>query len=83
MFSETDSIKSGLLCPADEFSRLKGVVFSCVVTGRFDLMLVVLLNDDFGLLEFYEEEVAKVDDIQSVETFVVYKGYNMKVPYVL
>lgn len=67
----------------EEFSRLKGVVSVCVVTGRFDLILVVLLKEGFGLLEFYTEEVARLKNVQSVETFVVYKGYNLKVPYIL
>ena len=66
-----------------EFSNLKGVVSVSVVTGRFDLILVVLLKSGFGLLEFYTEEVSRVKDVQSVETFVVYKSYNLKVPYVL
>jgi Lrp/AsnC family transcriptional regulator for asnA, asnC and gidA len=67
----------------EEFSRLKGVVSVSVVTGRYDLILMVLLNDDFDLLEFFTDEVAGIDDVQSVETFVVYKGYNLKVPYIL
>ena len=66
-----------------EFSRLKGVVSVSVVTGRFDLILMVLLKTGFGLLEFYTEEVSKIKDVQSVETFVVYKSYNLHVPYVL
>ena len=66
-----------------EFSRLKGVISVSVVTGRFDLVLVVLLKPGFGLLEFYTEEVSRLKDVQSVETFVVYKSYNFKVPYVL
>jgi Lrp/AsnC family transcriptional regulator for asnA, asnC and gidA len=66
-----------------EFSKLRGVVSVSVVTGRYDLVLTVLLKEDFGLLEFYTEEVSKISDVLSVETFVVYKGYNMKVPYIL
>ena len=66
-----------------EFSNLKGVVSVSVVTGRFDLILIVLLKSGFGLLEFYTEEVSKIKDVRSVETFVVYKSYNLKVPYVL
>ena len=66
-----------------DFSKLRGVVSVSVVTGRFDLILVVLLKPGFGLLEFYTEEVSKIQDVQSVETFVVYKSYNLKVPYVL
>ena len=72
-----------LVNKGEEFSNLKGVVSVSVVTGRFDLILIVLLKPGFGLLEFYTEEVSKIKDVQSVETFVVYKSYNLKVPYVL
>jgi len=73
-----DLIKKG-----EEFSKLRGVVSVSVVTGRFDLILLVLLKEGFGLLEFYTEEVAKIKGVQSVETFVIYKSYNLKVPYIL
>ena len=72
-----DLVKKG-----GEFSKLKGVISVSVVTGRFDLILVVLLKPGFGLLEFYTEEVSKLKEVQSVETFVVYKSYNLRVPYV-
>ena len=74
----TDLIKKG-----EEFSKLRGVVSVSVVTGRFDLILLVLLKEGFGLLEFYTEEVAKIKGVQSVETFVIYKSYHLKVPYIL
>ena len=67
----------------EDFKELKGVVSANVVTGRYDLILTVLLNEDFGLLQFYTEEVSRIKDVQSVETFVIYKSYNLKVPYVL
>ena len=72
-----------LVQKAKEFSKLKGVVSASVVTGRYDLILVVLLRDGYDLLEFYTEEVYRLKDVRSVETFVIYKGYNLKVPYVL
>ncbi len=72
-----------LVKKGEEFSRLKGVVSVSVVTGRYDLFLQVLLNNRFGLLEFYTQEVSRIQEVQSVETFVVYKGYNIRVPYVL
>jgi Lrp/AsnC family transcriptional regulator for asnA, asnC and gidA len=71
-----------LINKGEEFSKLRGVVSVSVVTGRYDLLLVVFLKEGFGLLEFYTEEVAKLEDVQSVETFVVYKAYNLKVPYI-
>jgi len=73
-----DLVKKG-----EEFSRLKGVVSVCVVTGRYDLILTVLLSDKDDLLAFYTEQVSQIRDVQSAETFVVYKTYNLKVPYIL
>ncbi len=72
-----------LVKKGEEFSKLRGVVSVSVVTGRYDLILVVLLKEDFGLLEFFTEEVDPIEDVQSVETFVVYRGYNTKLPYIL
>ena len=72
-----------LVRKGEEFSRLRGVVAVCVVTGRYDLILTVLLNEELDLLKFYTEEVARVSEVRSAETFVVYKGYNARVPYVL
>lgn len=74
----TDMFKKG-----EEFSRVKGVVSVSVVTGRYDLILLVIFNEDYGLQEFYAQEVSRIEEVQSLETFVVYKGYNLKVPYIL
>jgi len=65
-----------------EISNLKGVISVSVVTGRYDLVILVLFKKGFGLLEFYTEEISKVVGVSSVETFVVYKSYNLKVPYI-
>jgi Lrp/AsnC family transcriptional regulator for asnA, asnC and gidA len=72
-----------LVKKAEEFSRLQGVISVCVVTGRFDLIVMVMLKKDFGMLEFYTNEVSKVENVRSVETFVVYKSFNLKVPMVI
>lgn len=69
-----------LVKKAEEFSRLRGVISVCVVTGRFDLIVTVMLAKDFTILKFYTEEAVKVTNIRSVETFVVYKSFNLKVP---
>ena len=73
----TDLLKKG-----EEFIKLRGVVSVSVVTGRYDLMLLVLFTRDYGLQEFYAQEVSKIDDVRSLETFVIYKSYNLKVPYI-
>ena len=75
---DMDLVKKG-----EEFSKLRGVISVCVVTGRFDLILTVMLTTEFTMLEFYTEEVSKLDNVRSVETFVVYKSFNLKVPVTL
>ena len=70
-----DLVKKG-----EEFSRLRGVISVCVVTGQFDLIVTAMLGKGFGLLEFFTEEVARIDNLRSVETFVVYKSFNLRVP---
>ncbi|PHR27583.1 MAG: transcriptional regulator [Desulfotalea sp.] len=41
---DMDLVKKG-----EEFSKLRGVISVCVVTGRFDLILTVLLTKDFNI----------------------------------
>lgn len=68
---------------AEEFSKLRGVISAGIVTGRYDIILHVLLDQNYSLLEFITEQVATIADVQTVESFIVYKGYNLKVPYIL
>ena len=70
-----------LIKKGEELSKLKGVISVSVVTGRYDIIITVLLKEKFGLLEFIAGELANVKDIQSTETFVVYKSFNLKIPY--
>jgi len=76
--SEMNLVEKG-----EEISRLRGVISTSVVTGRYDLITLVLFKEGFGLLEFYTDEMSKVQGISAVETFVVYKSYSLMVPYVL
>lgn len=72
-----------LVKKGEEFSKLRGVISVCVVTGRFDLILTVLLSREFPMVRFYTEEVSKLENVRAVETFVVYKSFNLKVPLTL
>lgn len=72
-----------LIKKGNQFGKLKGVISVGIVTGQFDLIITVLLNHEFSLLDFLTNEVSKVSDVLSTETFVVYKNFNLKVPYVL
>ena len=46
-------------------------------------MIPKMKKNVVGLLDFLTEEVSKVGEVLSTETFVVYKNFNLKVPYVL
>lgn len=66
-----------------QFSKLRGVISAGIVTGRYDIILQVLLGKEHSLLEFITEQVARIEDVRTVESFIVYQGYNLKVPYIL
>jgi len=70
------------IAKGEEISRLRRVVSVGVVMGRYDLMVTVHLKHGFGYLEFLSEELSKIDRIESIESFLVYKGCNIKVPYI-
>lgn len=69
------------IAKGEEISNLPGVISVAVVTGRFDLIVTVELADDRQMLDFLKNELSSVDSIEAIETFVVYKGFNLKVPY--
>lgn len=68
---------------AKEFMKLRGVLNCAVVTGRYDLIIQVLLtnNEGYGLLDFFKNEVTQIDQVASVESFVVYEAYNYWVDF--
>lgn len=68
---------------AEQFKSLRGIVSVMCVTGRFDIILVVMINDTFTLADFFSKEVAKIGDILTTETFVSSRNVKFKVPYVL
>ena len=68
---------------AEEFSELRGVVSVGVVTGCFDIILLVLLSNEFGLLQFFTEEVSKIDGVATSDSFIMYKNFNWRIPYIL
>ena len=65
-----------------------GVIFQLpYIRNTFYVPLVEALNltnEEFGLLDFYTNEFSKCHDrVSSIETFIVYKGFSLKVPYIL
>ncbi|MDC7232342.1 MAG: Lrp/AsnC family transcriptional regulator [Spirochaetales bacterium] len=69
------------IAKGEEISNLPGVVSVAVVTGRFDLIVTVELAGDKQMLDFLKNELSSVESIEAIETFVIYKGFNLKAPY--
>lgn len=70
---------------SEEFMALRGVVSVAIVTGRYDLIVKLVLSEDedLSLLQFFSEELKKVKDVLDVETYVVYQSHELLVPYIL
>ena len=66
---------------AERISKLKGVISSSVVTGRYDLFVVVHLDPDYSLLDFLSQQLSKIEGITVTETFIVFKSFNLKIPH--
>jgi Lrp/AsnC family transcriptional regulator for asnA, asnC and gidA len=65
-----------------ELITLRNVTSVSAVTGRYDLIMTVVLTKNFGLTEFITEEMDRVKDIQAIETFVVYRSFHVEIPYI-
>lgn len=65
----------------EKLSKLKRVINVAVVTGRFDFIILVHLDKELTLMDFLDHELSKIKGITVSETFVVYKSFNMKIPY--
>ena len=61
---------------AVEISRLENVQSVNITTGRYDLMIEVLVNSNKGLVKFLTQELSQVRGISSTESFIMLKGYN-------
>ena len=70
---------------AVEFMKLRGVVSVSIVTGRYDLIVELVLSEDedLSLLQFFSQELTKLTEVLEVETYVVYKSHELLVPYIL
>lgn len=67
----------------EHVSTMRGVVGAATVSGRFDIMAVVMFNRDYSYSRFLEEELSKIPGILSSETFFVVGGKTFQLRYVL
>ncbi len=73
------NVKDGL----EYISTMRGVVGAATVSGRFDIMAVMMFNNEFSYSRFLEEELSKIPGLLSSETFFVVGGKTFQLRYVL
>jgi Lrp/AsnC family transcriptional regulator for asnA, asnC and gidA len=61
---------------ARDVSRLPEVRSVAIVTGRYDLLIEVLVASNQGLIQFLSESLAQVPGITSSETFLLLRTFD-------
>ena len=61
---------------AKEISALDNVLSVSIITGRYDLLVEVLVDSNRGLVKFLTGELSRVKGVASTESFLTLKGYN-------
>lgn len=61
---------------ARDVAALPEVHSVAIVTGRYDLLVEVLVSSNQGLIHFLSESLAEVPGITSSETFLLLKTYD-------
>jgi len=59
-----------------EVERLPSVLSTMIVTGRYDLMAMVLAFSRQTLVDFVTDQLSKVPGVRESETYVVLKNFN-------
>lgn len=68
---------------ACQLNELKGVISAVCVTGRFDVMCLILFNQDYTMDQFMFEELPKIQGVTKMEQFQIYKSYDHRCRYIL
>ncbi len=65
---------------AERINRLPEVQRTLIVTGRYDLLVSVLLDSHHGLVDFVTEKLSRIPGIRDSETFVCLKDSDPYFP---
>ncbi len=61
---------------AREISELRDVLSVSLVSGRFDLIVELLLDSHHGLVDFLTEQLSQIEGVGRTESFVTLKTYS-------
>ena len=61
---------------AQEISKLRNVISVSIVSGRYDILIEVLVESNRGLVNFLTEKLSAIEGISKTETFLILKSYQ-------
>lgn len=61
---------------AREISLLENVLSVSITSGRFDLLIEVLVDSNHGLVDFLIRELSQVEGISKTESFLLLKTFS-------
>ena len=61
---------------AYEITKLENFLSVSIVSGRYDILIEVLVDSNKGLVKFLTEQLSQIKSICSTEAFVTLKRYN-------
>ncbi|MCE5252168.1 Lrp/AsnC family transcriptional regulator [bacterium] len=65
---------------AETIEQLPSVLTTMIVTGRYDIVTMVLAPSRQTLVDFVTDQLSKVQGVRDSETFVVLKNFGQWIP---
>jgi len=59
-----------------QISELQSVQNVTIASGRYDLIIEILVDSNKGIIKFLEDELAKIKGVGKTETFLILKSFN-------
>jgi Lrp/AsnC family transcriptional regulator for asnA, asnC and gidA len=67
----------------EQIGNMKNAVLTGWVSGRYDIMAIVMFNEEYSHENLVLNELPKIDGLLAVETFYMERGVNWQLRYVL
>ena len=64
---------------ANEIAKLENVLSVSIVSGRYDLLVELLVDSNKGLVTFLTKSLSTIKGISNTESFLLLKKYNKRV----
>jgi Lrp/AsnC family transcriptional regulator, regulator for asnA, asnC and gidA len=76
MVAANISESSLLEATAEAIEKLEKVLSVSIVSGRYDIIIELLIDSNRGLIDFLSKDLSQVPHIKNTESFVLLKNYS-------